>query len=185
MSKFQTLVVDIEDILLTSQGPTNALTVKEIAYILDMELKHETGPNIRQAIRQLITDGHPIGASNRGYYYIDTFKDLREYLHSLDDRIVALERRKKAMIKAYVKARQTPATATRELCIALVHDIAHNYKMHYSAVYMLAYRLLEKKLDKKIQVNDKLFVSILKAVEAMGVLDLFYQTLREVEDMLI
>lgn len=182
----QALINDVSDIMLTSPGPDNALTVKEIAYILDIGLEHETGPNIREAIRQLILEGHPIGSCNRGYFYIDSFEDLRGCLSGLTDRINSIEKRKTDMINAYVKSRRCAQQNMRKRCTDLVHDIAESYKMHYSSVYMFAYRLLEKEVGYTfIDTGEFTFATIISRVEEAGELGRFYDILVTVEDMLI
>ena len=182
-----TLKEDIRDLLTVSTGPVNALTVKELADILEIKIKHETGVNLRNYIRELIEEGHPIASCDKGYYYVDSLHDLRNYLTNLDKRIKGIKERKKNMIKAYVASRKNKSSI-RQRCIDLVHDIAESYGMHYSSVYMLAYRMLEKQLDMpflKCDHDDCTFDSILSRLESKGFLGQFYDTLVIVEDMLI
>ncbi|WP_020589974.1 hypothetical protein [Desulfobacter curvatus] len=55
---------------------------------------------ILQAIEEL---NLPIAGGSRGYYMIDTERELEEYVNSIDGRIAEMEKRKNLVQKAFEK----------------------------------------------------------------------------------
>lgn len=60
-------------------------------YSSDLELQfNATGPQIRDAIRCLRRDGHPIANSPKGYFYAERFEDIEPTLNDLTGRALSM-----------------------------------------------------------------------------------------------
>lgn len=77
----------IRKIILGHKGRRNPIKSKQIRQQLNIP-DNDTGGSTRALITKLILDeGMPIAASSRGYFYIETQKELTDYMAYLEDRI--------------------------------------------------------------------------------------------------
>lgn len=89
----------ILNLLESSQFP---VTTRELAIDLGLREVNDTFPKIRQAIRVLINEGWPIGASSEGYFLLTTAKDVQEYLNNLLQRQMGISKRIQAVYDAAI-----------------------------------------------------------------------------------
>lgn len=92
----------IIDILLKHQGKENAITVQQIA---DMINRHDLGltnPKTRFEIKDIIKrEGLPIASCGKGYYLINTEEEYLEYVEQLKGRIKGIELRLRILENAW------------------------------------------------------------------------------------
>jgi hypothetical protein len=56
---------------------------------------------VRDLIRELIREGHPIGSCRKGYFFIETRAELEEVLEDLRGREAGLRLRRKKLEEAF------------------------------------------------------------------------------------
>jgi hypothetical protein len=91
------------EILYQHRGEANAITANDLAVVL--RIRERDNRSLREAIGELILDGHPIGSTSRenasGYYVIATEKELRRATATLRGRIEQLQQRIDALERAF------------------------------------------------------------------------------------
>ena len=87
----------LENIILYIVNSGGTVTSKEIASrfrINDCEGNFTTRMKIKEAMRLVaVKMGIPIGADNRGYYFIETKEELDKYVSNLEQRIQGIQER--------------------------------------------------------------------------------------------
>ena len=84
----------IKKFLLEHKGKVNAVPANKISKMLKIP-EDDTVPTTRRLITKLILEeGMPIGAYDNGYFYIETAKELAEYMEFLDAKILQTTNRK-------------------------------------------------------------------------------------------
>jgi len=124
------------------------MTAKEIAEGLGVFSRHDTIPEVRKAIRQLIKDGCPIGSNGLGYYWIHSRPELEDALEGLQARCDAIQERITDITKSYNKEMNSRHLDTsllvKDRCRFFVIYIAETARLPYQAVWSMAYRKLQK-----------------------------------------
>lgn len=94
---------EIKKILLGHKGKANAIPANKISKMLKIP-EDDTVPTTRRLITKLILDeGLPIGAFGKGYFYIETPKELAEYMDFIDEKILQTTNRKVIVYSNYEK----------------------------------------------------------------------------------
>lgn len=131
----------IRELLLRQKG--YQFTVKEIASQLKLPVTHDTAPNIRKAIRELIEGGCPIGANTCGYFWLENKAMLEDYLENLQSRCDAIQERIVNVTRAYEGVRNRRhldmSLPQKDRCRHYVIYIAETASIPYQAVWRLAY----------------------------------------------
>ena len=91
---------EIKEMLLNHKGKANAITSGKIAVALDIP-ENDTVATTRSLITKLIREGLPIGATDNGYFLIETQEELNEYIQRLNDRIYGIYDRINRLISIY------------------------------------------------------------------------------------
>jgi len=82
-----------EDVLCTiPYGKDSAVSADYIANKLRC-LGQNSQPHIRKIIRNAIDDGFLIGSCINGYFIIETAKEFKEYIESLESRKIGIQKR--------------------------------------------------------------------------------------------
>jgi hypothetical protein len=76
----------IKEIILNHKGKANAIKSKDIAVSVGI-YEDDTHIGTRNLITRLVKQGLPIGASDNGYFLIETQKEVDEYGQLLNSRI--------------------------------------------------------------------------------------------------
>jgi len=77
-----------------------------------LRCREEDNRSLREAIEELIDDGHVIGSSSKpggGYYWITSESELRRATETLRSRARALERKAAALEDGYRRGASQPA----------------------------------------------------------------------------
>lgn len=91
----------IRQIILKHKGKANVLPANEIGKQLDIP-ENDTVPTTRHLILKLILDeGMPIAATRKGYFLIETEKELAEYMEYLQQRIDQTTTRMRTVFSNY------------------------------------------------------------------------------------
>jgi hypothetical protein len=83
-------------------GKTNSRTVRQLMPLLKVRDERR----IRQAVLELIQQGHPIAASNgqpQGYYLVTNWEEANEYMANLKSRMSEIAVRLHAFVQATKK----------------------------------------------------------------------------------
>lgn len=93
----------IYEILLKHIGEGNEITSAEIADIIGIS-EDDTHPNTRSLIEDTMKQYEiPIGSNTKGYFIIQSKKELDKYIRNLDARIEGIEERKNNVKKFFKK----------------------------------------------------------------------------------
>ena len=83
-------------------GKEKAITVQQIADLIDHHDSGLTNPSIRSKITEcIIDDGIPIGSCSNGYFIIENETELNEYMINLQSRINGMQQRLNAIDIAF------------------------------------------------------------------------------------
>jgi hypothetical protein len=74
----------------TSATPLKAYQVAAAVGLIESD---KTYPQTREYIKEIIADGTPIGSCSKGFFLIQTAKEMQAYLNSLMKRQIALSKR--------------------------------------------------------------------------------------------
>lgn len=86
------------EILKSHRGENQAICSQELSILLDIKDRPGTR-NTRTFIKNTIEDYHlPVGATEKGYFWITTPEERDRYLDGLERRIEGIKRRKAAVI---------------------------------------------------------------------------------------
>ena len=123
-------------------------TARLIANFLGMHNDYETKPQVRKLIRELISEGCPIGSNNTGYFWIKNRIQLEDCLEDLQSRCDALQKRIVDITYSYKMERASLHLDThlfiKDRCRYFVIYIAEAAGIPYQAVWTMAYRKLQK-----------------------------------------
>ena len=95
------IIEQIKNILMQYWGKSNAITSREIAYLIGInedDTYSQTRAMILQAARRY---NLPLAADTVGYYLIDNDLEYCEYMINLDNRIAGIEERKILITENY------------------------------------------------------------------------------------
>jgi hypothetical protein len=180
----------LKEFLMACDGPAQAYSVKELAELFHVPLGHETGVNIRKAIRELIRGGCPIGSCTSGYFWINSRRDLDDYLENIQGRIDAMQERISDIVRGYEFARNTrhtdPNLSYKDRCRYFVIYLAETACIPYQAVWSIAYRKFSKvtKVD-TVNLPSWYQGSVLNYINSQGMTPTLYGILQELETMLV
>jgi hypothetical protein len=91
------------------------ITAKDLEQIIDaVEKGSHHNRTIRNAITQLIQEGHCIGSSAKGYFMINTMIEMATYIHNLDFHIKGVEDRKTWIKRAWAAKNKKPLLKLKE-----------------------------------------------------------------------
>lgn len=97
----QNRLEEIKRIILEHKGAANAISAGEISSLLNIP-EDDTVSTTRGLITKLILEECvPIGASDNEYFYIETKKELGQYIDYLDQKILQTTNRKTKVITNY------------------------------------------------------------------------------------
>lgn len=91
---------EVKDIILDHRGSDNQISSREINEEIGVD---DIGsfPNTRAIIRELILeDNIPIASGGNGYFVIETEDELKEYIDSLESRMLSIADRKYGIRRA-------------------------------------------------------------------------------------
>jgi biotin operon repressor len=81
---------DVLEVLQGQRGRGNAVTTKEIANNIGLNYEHDTVPEVRKVIKELLNDGHGVASCNQDFYMVESIKDLNNYMEDMRTRIKGL-----------------------------------------------------------------------------------------------
>lgn len=91
----------IRDILEQHRGPANAITSGEIADRIGMA-DTEANPHTRELIRNVVMKTTlTVGASNSGYFVIESRRELRAYIRNLEQRRHGIDQRIQRVVSSF------------------------------------------------------------------------------------
>jgi hypothetical protein len=86
-------------------GEKNALPSRQLALFLGLKDDAERGTvKTREIIAELVRGGMPVGASERGYFVLETEQELDDYLHDLTQRELGIRARHDNVLRAWKMA---------------------------------------------------------------------------------
>jgi hypothetical protein len=88
---------------LNTTSARSRMKAQDLAYFAGVPETDTTCPTTRSIIRDLIDDGHVIGATSAGYCLMRTGKEVQNYLNSLLQREMAISARILAVYNAAKK----------------------------------------------------------------------------------
>lgn len=92
----------VHEILKEHRGKNNAITSREIKEEVGVRDTHDTNPNVRDIIRDLIEHhGVPILSHNGGYYIARNEEEVDEYVDRLESRREEIASRRDNIIEAF------------------------------------------------------------------------------------
>lgn len=121
----------LAELLIRHKGEENAISSQEIADILRIK----DGPGTRQTrelIKKVITKYWlPVGANEKGYYWITSAEELERYLTNLRRRIRGIENRIEAVEIGYIREKaQRGGTAEEAASVieAVIRELTEGRK---------------------------------------------------------
>jgi len=177
-------------VIINQMTGNRRLTAKQIATCCNFHISHDTVPNIRHIIRELITEGMPIGSDNHGYFLISDRDELEDTLEGLQSRCDAIQARIVGITNAYTTIVNSRHLNTdycmKDRCRFYVIYIAETSSIPYQAVWTMAYRKLQKGTGVDLVNLPSWYQgSVLNYVENQGLTSDLYFELSKLEGVLI
>ena len=168
----------------------NRKTAVQLSFEVGFAPTHETAPMIRKVIRDLISEGTPIGSDHLGFYTITEREEYEDVLEGLQSRCDALQGRITDVTKAYNTMRDSRHLDTgldvKDRCRFFVIYIAETAAIPYQAVWTMAYRKLQKLTGVDlVRLPEWYQGSILNYVVNKGMAKDLYSVLEGLEGVLL
>jgi hypothetical protein len=97
------LMQKVRDILLRYRGEDHVVSSEEIARVVGIR-EGDTRPRTRSLILRTIRRySLPIGATTKGYFFIENEDELNRYVQSLNNRMLEMEDRKRIIVAFFAE----------------------------------------------------------------------------------